>query len=104
RLLLRLLDRDAVLQSREYLDPARGALRAHAKLRQRQPQVLILGKLELHGHDADEGVRPRVYLDRAPDDGGIRVVAAVPQLVGDEDDGFGALAIVFRAEAASDLW
>jgi len=48
-------------------------------------------------------VWPGIDLDGAADDRRIRVVAPLPEVVGDEHDGLGPLAIVRRAEVAPQL-
>jgi len=101
--LLRLSDRLSRRQPSEHHQPACAALLTDGEFRERQPQVLVLRELEAPRHDADHRVRPRIDLDAASDDGRIAVVAALPEIVGDQHDRLGAGAIVVRHEAASEL-
>ena len=69
---------------------------------QRDPDVLILRKPEARRHDANHSMDARVDLHGAADDRRIAVVAPLPQVVGEQDDGFGAGAVVVRREAATE--
>ena len=72
-------------------------------VRERQPQVGVVRKLEAFRHHSDDRRDDVVDLDRPADDGRIAAVAVLPDTVAENDDGGGAWPIVFRQEVAPQL-
>ena len=101
--LLRLRDCLPRLQPREYFEPSGTALLGDGKFRERQPEILVFGKLETRRHDTDNGVDPRVHLNAPADDRRIAVVAPVPEIVGQQNHRFRTGSVIVGGEPATQL-
>ena len=102
QLFARPLDRHTRLEPPEKLQIPRAPGRIVRKWRQRDVRHLQEGEVHVGRQHADDRVRPAVDADGPTDDGRIGLVAAPPELIGQDDDRSGARLVVSRVDLSTE--